>query len=107
VHAATRTVTVVIDRDGGAYSINNQGQAPGYSGTCTSANHVVRWEKDGTVAPLDDLGVPGASQGIELTTKAKLLGKSLAPTAQPLMALFGSTMLWRICGLRDVVDDTQ
>jgi hypothetical protein len=75
VHAATRTVTVVIDRDGGAYSINNQGQAPGYSGTCTSANHVVRWEKDGTVAPLDDLGVPGASQGIAINDQSQIVGQ--------------------------------
>ena len=51
--------TIGTDPDGVAFGINNQGQAVGYSGTCTSANYAVLWE-NGTVTPLADLGTPGA-----------------------------------------------
>src|SRR5260370_21959914 len=47
------------DPDGVALRINNQGQAVGYSGTCTAVNHAVLWE-NGTAIPLPDLGGPGA-----------------------------------------------
>jgi probable HAF family extracellular repeat protein len=53
--------------------INNQGQAAGYSGTCTSANHAVRWE-NGTAIPLDDLGVEGYSQGIGINDQGQTVG---------------------------------
>jgi probable HAF family extracellular repeat protein len=46
------------DTDGVAFGINNQGQAVGYSGTCTSANYAVLWENN-TANPLPDLGTPG------------------------------------------------
>ena len=58
MHAATRTVTVVIDPDGVAFGINNQGQAVGYSRTCTAALHGVLWE-NGTAVALPDLGSEG------------------------------------------------
>jgi probable HAF family extracellular repeat protein len=51
--------TIGTDPDGVAFGINNQGQAVGYSGTCTSANFAVLWE-NGTATPLADLGTPGA-----------------------------------------------
>ncbi len=51
--------TIGTDPDGVAFGINNQGQAVGYSGTCTSANYAVLWE-NGTATPLADLGDPGA-----------------------------------------------
>jgi probable HAF family extracellular repeat protein len=51
--------TIGTDPDGVAFGINNQGQAVGYSGTCTSANYAVLWE-NGTATPLADLGTPGA-----------------------------------------------
>jgi probable HAF family extracellular repeat protein len=47
--------TVGSDPDAVAYGINNQGQAVGYSGTCTAVNHAVWWE-NGTAIPLPDLG---------------------------------------------------
>jgi probable HAF family extracellular repeat protein len=47
------------DPDGVAFGINNQGQAVGYSGTCTAANHAVLWE-NGTANSLPNLGVEGA-----------------------------------------------
>ena len=43
--------------------INDQGQAVGYSGTCTAALHVVSWE-NGTASPLQDLGTGGMAFGI-------------------------------------------
>jgi probable HAF family extracellular repeat protein len=52
--------TVGTDPDGVAFGINNQGQAVGYSGTCTAANHAVLWEQNGTAVALPDLGVEGA-----------------------------------------------
>jgi len=66
--------TVGTDPDGVAYGINNQGQATGYSGTCTSANHAVVWE-NGTAIPLPDLGVPGASQGIAINDQGQIVGQ--------------------------------
>ena len=51
--------TIGSDKDGVAFGINNQGQAVGYSGTCTAANFAVLWE-NGTATPLPDLGAPGA-----------------------------------------------
>ena len=51
--------TIGSDPDGVAFGINNQGQAVGYSGTCTEANYAVLWE-NGTASPLADLGTPGA-----------------------------------------------
>ena len=51
--------TVGSDPDGVAFGINNQGQAVGYSGTCTAANHAVLWE-NGTANSLPNLGVEGA-----------------------------------------------
>jgi len=50
--------TLSGDPDGVAYGVNNQGQAAGYSGTCTFPNAVL-WD-DGTVTQLPDLGTPGA-----------------------------------------------
>jgi len=55
--------TVGDDPDGFAFAINNQGQAVGYSGTCTSANHAVLWTGD-TLTPLPDLGTGGSAHGI-------------------------------------------
>ncbi len=50
--------TIGSDPDGVAFGINNQGQAVGYSGTCTAANYAVVWE-NGTATPLPDLGDSG------------------------------------------------
>jgi probable HAF family extracellular repeat protein len=55
--------TVGSDPDGFAFAINDQGQAVGYSGTCTSANHAVWW-RNGTAFPLPDLGTGAIGQGI-------------------------------------------
>jgi probable HAF family extracellular repeat protein len=55
--------TVGSDPDGVAFAINDQGQAVGYSGTCTNANHAVLWE-NGTAFPLPDIGGGAIGQGI-------------------------------------------
>jgi probable HAF family extracellular repeat protein len=52
------------DPDGEANGINDQGQAIGYSGTCTSALHAVLWEKNGTASSLPDLGTGANAFGI-------------------------------------------
>jgi probable HAF family extracellular repeat protein len=50
------------DPDGDAFWINDQGQAVGYSGTCTAALHAVSWE-NGTASPLPDLGTGAIAYG--------------------------------------------
>jgi probable HAF family extracellular repeat protein len=55
--------TVGSDPDGDAFWINDQGQAVGYSGTCTAALHAVSWG-NGTASPLPDLGTGAIAQGI-------------------------------------------
>jgi probable HAF family extracellular repeat protein len=65
--------TVGSDPDGVAWGINNQGQAVGYSGTCTSANHALLWQ-NGTATPLADLGVEGDSQGIGINDHGQIVG---------------------------------
>jgi probable HAF family extracellular repeat protein len=54
---------VASDPDGDAFWINDQGQAVGYSGTCTAALHAVSWEH-GTASPLPDFGTGAIAQGI-------------------------------------------
>ncbi|HVI11016.1 MAG TPA: hypothetical protein VND65_22210, partial [Candidatus Binatia bacterium] len=54
---------VAGDVDGDAFWINDQGQAVGYSGTCTAALHAVSWQ-NGVVSQLPDLGTGGIAQGI-------------------------------------------
>jgi probable HAF family extracellular repeat protein len=65
--------TVDSDPDGVAFGINNQGQAVGYSGTCTAATHAVLWEK-GVANTLPNLGVPGAI-GIAINDKGQIAGQ--------------------------------
>jgi len=65
---------VSSDPDGAAFGINNQGEAEGYSGTCTAANHAILRE-NGTGIPLPDLGVPGASLGIAINDQGQIVGQ--------------------------------
>jgi len=55
--------TVGSDPDGVAFWINDQGQAVGYSGTCTAALHAVSWE-NGIASTLPDLGTGAIAEGI-------------------------------------------
>jgi len=63
--------TVGSDPDGVAFWINNQGQAVGYSGTCTAALHAVSWE-NGAASPLPDLGTGAIAEGI--SNQGKIVG---------------------------------
>jgi probable HAF family extracellular repeat protein len=64
--------TVGSDPDGVAFGINNQGQAVGYSGTCTLPNAV--WWDNGTAIPLPDLGIPGAL-GVGINDQGQIVGQ--------------------------------
>ncbi len=64
--------TVGSDPDGVAFGINNQGQATGYSGTCTLPNAVL-WE-NGTATQLPVLGVPGAL-GNGINDQGQIIGQ--------------------------------
>ncbi|MHB8812954.1 MAG: hypothetical protein ACYDAE_06770 [Steroidobacteraceae bacterium] len=56
--------TVGKDPDGEAESINDQGEAVGYSGTCTVPLHAVFWRNEHTALALSDLGNGGFAFGI-------------------------------------------
>jgi probable HAF family extracellular repeat protein len=66
------------DPDAIAYGINNRGQAVGYSGTCTAANHAVVWE-NGSPVPLQDLGVEGLSLAWAINDQGQIVGEVLNP----------------------------
>jgi probable HAF family extracellular repeat protein len=55
--------TVDDDPDGLSFAINDQGQAVGYSGTCTNAIHALLWENS-TAFVLPDLGTGASAHGI-------------------------------------------
>jgi probable HAF family extracellular repeat protein len=64
------------DPDGDAFWINDQGQAVGYSGNCTTALHAVSWE-NGIVSPLLDLGTGAIAQGIN--NRGQIVGQVGSP----------------------------
>ena len=66
------------DPDSIAFGINDQGQAVGYSGTCTLANHAVVWENN-TPIPLPDLGVEGLSLAWAINDQGQIVGEVLNP----------------------------
>jgi probable HAF family extracellular repeat protein len=78
--------TVGSDPDGVAFGINKQGQAVGYSGTCTSANYAVLWE-NGTATPLQDLGSPGAL-AVAINDQGQIIGQGVNADGAVLGALW-------------------
>jgi probable HAF family extracellular repeat protein len=66
------------DPDAVAFGINDQGQAVGYSGTCTAANHAVLWE-NGSPTSLPDLGVEGLSLAWGINDQGQIVGEVLRP----------------------------
>ena len=71
--------TVGTDPDGVAFGINGQGQAVGYSGTCTTAIHAVLWE-NGTAIPLPDLGsAVFASLAFGINDRGQIVGQVASP----------------------------
>jgi probable HAF family extracellular repeat protein len=71
--------TLGSDPDGEANAINDQGQAVGYSGTCTAALHAVLWEKNGTASPLPDLGTAGSSFAFGINNQGQVVGTVASP----------------------------
>ncbi len=78
--------TIGSDPDGVAFGINNQGQAVGYSGTCTAANYAVLWE-NGAATPLADLGTPGAI-AYAINSHNQIVGQAVNSEGTALAALW-------------------
>jgi probable HAF family extracellular repeat protein len=78
--------TIAGDPDGVAFGINNQGQAVGYSGTCTAANYGVVWE-NGAATALPDLGDPGAI-AYAINSHGQIVGQAVNSDGIPLAALW-------------------
>jgi probable HAF family extracellular repeat protein len=70
---------VGTDPDAVAFGLNNQGQAVGYSGTCTTALQAVVWEKNGTAIRLPDLGSEAASLAFGINEKGQIAGQVASP----------------------------
>ncbi|MGB9245279.1 MAG: hypothetical protein WCC03_18165 [Candidatus Acidiferrales bacterium] len=62
------------DVDGVAWGINDQGQAVGYSGSCTAAIHAMMW-KDKTAFVLQDLGASGSNFGYAINSRGQIAGQ--------------------------------
>jgi probable HAF family extracellular repeat protein len=75
--------TVGSDPDGEAWSINNQGQAVGDSGTCTLPNAVL-WE-NGTATQLHDLGGPGAV-AVAINDQGQIVGQVVSADGTTVLA---------------------
>jgi probable HAF family extracellular repeat protein len=66
--------TVSGDPDGVAFGINDQGQAVGYSGNCTTALHAVMWA-NGTALPLPDLGHARSNIANAINNQGQIVGQ--------------------------------
>jgi probable HAF family extracellular repeat protein len=89
--------TVGSDPDGVAFGINNQGQAVGYSGTCTAANYAVLWENS-TATPLPDLGDPGAI-AYAINSHGQIVGQAVNSDGTALAALWQNNTVTSLGGL--------
>src|SRR5262245_28281524 len=57
-----------------ANSINDQGQAVSYSGTCNASVHAVLWAT-GTACPLPDLGQPRSNLAFAINNQGQIVGQ--------------------------------
>ena len=73
------------DPDGVAFAINNQGQAVGYSGTCTTAIHAVLWE-NGTAFPLPNLGHARSNVASGINDQGQIVGRVRSPDGTAFVA---------------------
>jgi probable HAF family extracellular repeat protein len=85
------------DPDGVAYGINNQGQAVGYSGTCTAVNHGVVWENN-VATSLATLGNPYAV-GYAINDRGQIVGQAINSDGIPLGALWENNTATSLGGL--------
>src|SRR5215472_17521364 len=77
--------TVGSDPDAQAFAINDQGQAVGYSGTCTTAIHAVLWE-NGTAFPLADFGFPRSNRASGINNQGQIVGRVRSPDGKTFVA---------------------
>ena len=70
--------TVGTDPDGTAYGINDEGQAVGYSGNCTTALHAVMWQ-NGAAFPLPDLGHERSNFAYAINNQGQIVGQVRSP----------------------------
>jgi probable HAF family extracellular repeat protein len=70
--------TVGSEPDGVAFGINDEGQAVGYSGTCTTAFHAVMWE-NGTAHPLPDNGHARSNIAYAINNQGQIVGQVRSP----------------------------
>src|ERR1700722_7052468 len=89
--------TIGSDPDGVVYGINNQGQAVGYSGTCTVANYAVMWE-NGTATALPDLGDPG-DIAYAINSHGQIVGQAVNSDGTPLATLWQNNTVTGLGGL--------
>ena len=79
--------TVGSDPDGQAQGINEQGQAVGYSGNCTTALHAVLWE-DGNAFLLPGLGpVERSNIAWAINNQGQIVGQSRSPDGKTRLAV--------------------
>jgi probable HAF family extracellular repeat protein len=89
--------TIGSDPDGVAFGINNQGQAVGYSGTCTTANYPVLWE-NGVANPLPNFGNPGAI-AFAINGHNQIVGQAVNSDGAVLAALWQNNVVTSLGGL--------
>ena len=85
------------DPDGVAWGINNQGQAVGYSGTCTVANHAVVWE-NGMATALSDFGDPGGI-AYAINSHGQIVGQAFTSDGTALAVLWQNNTVTSLGGL--------
>jgi probable HAF family extracellular repeat protein len=89
--------TIGSDPDGVAYGINNQGQAVGYSGNCTTVNYAVLWE-NGTATALPNLGYPSAI-AYAINSYGQIVGQAVNSDGTPLAAIWQNNTVTALGGL--------
>jgi probable HAF family extracellular repeat protein len=77
--------TVGSDPDAQAIGINQQGEAVGYSGTCTQAIHAVLW-KNNTAFALPDLGSQASSFAEAINDRNQIVGLVASANGQTFVA---------------------
>lgn len=77
--------TVGSDPDAQAIGINHQGEAVGYSGTCTQAIHAVLW-KNNTAFALPDLGSQASSFAEAINDRSQIVGLVASPDGTTFVA---------------------